>query len=85
MDAPTIPLKKLPYAITKKQLFAMYLASGMTERQIRIGINAIIAENRKKSNSKPISERLIWHEEWKEFVNVYGVPAGGYRKEFLDQ
>lgn len=80
----TMKLPSLPYSLSKKQLMAFYQASGMSERAIRDGINAIIAEKRKIPAGKAICERLIWHAEWKEFVEVYGPPAG-YSNEFKTQ
>jgi len=77
-------LKKLPYVLDKKTLMAFYQVSGMTARDIRIGINAIIADNRKLSASKSVCVQLIRHIEWREFVRIYGAPAG-YSTEFLPQ
>ncbi|MEE1899576.1 hypothetical protein V1389_14600 [Flavobacterium rakeshii] len=76
MNTQEIELQKLPHAMKKKQLMALYLASGMTERQIREGINAIIADNRNLPPNRPVYEQQIWNCELMEFVETYGLPKG---------
>lgn len=75
MSIQDTDLKKLPYSVSKKQLTALYLVSGMTERQIRKGINEIISEKRNIPIDK-VTVRNVWHCELMEFVEVYGLPKG---------
>jgi len=57
---------------------AMFLGQ-MTEKQIREGINTIIADNRKECTPKnSVAVQLIWHDELMEFIAVYGMPKGYY-------
>lgn len=79
MKTQELELQKLPYSINKKRLTALYMASGMTEKQIRVGINSIIADNRKLPADKPVNVQNIWNCELMEFVEVYGLPKG-YKK-----
>lgn len=75
MNTTEAKFKILPHSVNKKQLFAMYLGQ-MTERQIREGINTIIADNRNYPPGTPVSIQLVWHIELMEFVSVYGLPKG---------
>jgi hypothetical protein len=68
-------LKPLPYAVTKQQLVNMYLDQ-MSEIQIRRNINTIILDNRKKSPCNTLQGQKVWHEEFKEFLETYGLPKG---------
>ncbi|KGO84446.1 hypothetical protein Q763_01510 [Flavobacterium beibuense F44-8] len=79
MNTQEIELQQLPFSVNKKKLTALYVASGMTERQIRDGINTIIADNRKLPSDKPVNVQNIWNCEFMEFVETYGLPKG-YKK-----
>lgn len=69
------PLQTMPFATTKAKLFEMYL-SNYTETEIRIGINTIIADNRKYPADKPVYVKRIRHCELVEFVEIFGLPKG---------
>ena len=62
----------------------MYLPD-MAEEQIRLGINTIIADNRKNmpqyssTSAFTKNSKRIFHDELREFVRIYGV-ARGYVK-----
>jgi hypothetical protein len=76
MDTQQLEIKTLPHSTNKAKLMQLYLASGMTERQIRTGINLIIADSRKMPNDKAVCVKNLWHKELMEFVNTYGLPKG---------
>lgn len=77
-------LKPLPYAVTKLQLVNMYLDQ-MTESQIRKNINTIILENRKQNqNYNTLQGQKVWHGEFKEFIETYGLPKGYFRTKYFD-
>lgn len=68
-------LEKLPHTVRKSQLMYLY-RNDLTEKQIREGINTIIADNRKIPADKPVYVQLIWRKELIEFVETYGLPEG---------
>ncbi len=76
METQDKELQEMPYACKKSQLQAWYLASGLTEREIRIGINAIIADNRGLGPNHTVANKTVRHAELKEFVKIYGLPKG---------
>jgi hypothetical protein len=71
-------LEPLPYNTTKNQLINWYIACGISEKNIRAGINAIIAEKRKISAQKIIYDKNVRHTELMEFVDQFGLPKGFY-------
>ena len=68
-------LKTLPYAVTKKELVLMYLDQ-MSEIQIRKNINTLLIDARKKSPCNPVRTQKVWHDEFTEFIETYGLPKG---------
>jgi len=74
----------MPYACKKNQLQAWYLRSGYNEKEIRLGINAIIAENRKLSPLVRVTVKNIRHDELKEFVKIYGLPDGFNKGKYYE-
>ena len=64
--------KPLPNSVTKTQLFQMY-GDQFSEKRIRSFINEILKESNYSKNIK-----IIPANEFKEFVETYGVPKGYY-------
>jgi|GEM_PF-2964880 len=67
--------KELPHSTTKAGLMSMYLDQ-MSESDIRVGINTIIADLRKGTPLSTTHSKKIFHNELKEFVSTYGMPKG---------
>lgn len=73
MSAPQ--RKPLPNSVTKSELFKMY-SDQFSEKRIRLFINEIL-----KESNYPVSIKMIPANEFKEFVDTYGVPKGYYLEE----
>jgi len=78
MNSRDRELEPLPYNTTKSKLFQWYMTCGISEKDIRSGINAIIADKRKISAGQTIYEKNVRHAELMEFVDQFGLPKGYY-------
>jgi len=84
METQERELKPMPYACKKSQLQAWYLISGYNEKEIRLGINAIIADKRKISALTRVTVKNIRHDELKEFVKIFGLPEGFKKGKYYE-
>ncbi|MXN90175.1 hypothetical protein GR160_02965 [Flavobacterium sp. Sd200] len=74
----TDKLKPLPYSTSKNQLTKWYISCGVSEKNIRHAINAIISDNRKLPPGKTIYDKNVRHDELQEFVEQFGLPKDYY-------
>lgn len=81
METRTEQPKKMPFSTNKKDLTEMYLCSGLSEREIRKGINEIIADSRKLSLDSAKFTKSVRNNELMQFVETYGLPKGYYIPE----
>jgi hypothetical protein len=68
-------LKKTPFATTKSELVDMYL-NQMPEKDILRQINFIIIDKRRLEPGATPRNSKVYHVEFKEFVETYGLPLG---------
>ncbi|RRO19671.1 hypothetical protein [Flavobacteriaceae bacterium 14752] len=67
-------LKTLPWAPRKKQVYKMY--SQLSENQVRREMHIIIRTNRKIPKDKPLKDHHLYHSEFKELIDLLGMPKG---------
>ncbi len=69
------PTKKLPNAPTKKQAVDIFLKIGHPEAYIKRVINEIINDIGRKHKKTKFCKNLL-QDEFKEAVNILGIPTG---------